>query len=405
MIIKMYRISFLSLLFFTFVFLTGSLYGINLKILFAFVSALSLAFIWLSKNTPINYINLLLFVSFISLVTLAAFMGVLNGFRASSVLDEFIGVLSPLIILGLYNSNFISISAVKKTMLVGATIYSFSKVSIALLISIEVISFPDFYKFVEEAFGYQFMSMPILPEYKIIRIYAVNDLLITFSPLLLFNKDMHLSKLVKFFIYIIFCLSMFLSYSRFLILLFMIVSLLSIATLKITTKKVLIIFYSLCLCGIYLLMFGIPKMITDRFLLTNHINIQSDTIRSTQFDFMIDMISKHKIIGAGLGSHIPNFIRSDISNYVYELQWMSLIFKFGFPIFIFICLIILIYFRNNFIFCFKSVILFLSILSSGIFNPYLESTVMGACLLLLHCNYGKRKDRFPLISDTKSRVV
>jgi hypothetical protein len=394
LIVKIYRISYLSLLFFTFVSMTGSLYGINLKIPLAFISLLTLLFILLRKDTPINRTNFLLFVFFVVLSITSTLIGIFNGFKISFVINEFIGVLSPLIILSLYNSNFISIQSVKKTMLAGAVVYSFSKVVISFLISINIISFVNFYDFVQEVFGYKFVSMLISPEYNIIRIYIVNDLLIALTPLLLFNKDkdsLRLSKPIIFFIYIIFSLSMFLSYSRFLITVFIITSLLPNLTIfKLTAKKVLTSLYGLSLCVIYVLMFGIPKVIQERFSFTNDNNIQSDNIRSIQFDYMIDMISKHKIIGAGLGSYTPNFIRSS-NTYVYELQWMSLVFKFGFPIFIFISLIILIYFVNNFIVSFKSVTLFLLILSSGIFNPYLETTIMGACLLILYCNYGKGK--------------
>lgn len=385
LLIKTYRISFLSLIFLTVVSLSGTIYGLNFKLPLAAICALALFLILYKRNIKISKLNLMLLISFLTISTYSTFMGFFHDFNKSFVIGEFIGVISPVIVLALYKSDFIKTTSIKNTLLFAATVYSFFKVLVVYLISNNTIFYFDFYDFIYGVFGYQIVSMMISPEYQIIRLYIVNDLIITFIPLLLFKS--HLSKKIKTALYILFCLSMFISYSRFLIVVFLVITFLSFSiSFKLTAKKVVLGFYGLGFSTLYFLMFGLPQAIKDRFSLTNDNNKVSDGIRSIQFHSIVEMINQYLFFGAGLGSSNPNLPRT---NYVYELQWLSLVFKFGLPMFFIVLTIITLYFVKNYQASFKSVVIFLLMLSSGLFNPYLESTVMGVCLLMLLTVFGR----------------
>ncbi|MHC5268668.1 O-antigen ligase family protein [Enterococcus sp. LJL98] len=70
--------------------------------------------------------------------------------------------------------------------------------------------------------------------------------------------------------------------------------------------------------------------------------IKSDSIRDIQAEKIFENITESPIIGKGLGYYDPDFTRSDIAPYSYELEYFSFIMQFGILGFILI-IIMLIY--------------------------------------------------------------
>ncbi|WP_156111505.1 hypothetical protein [Exiguobacterium sp. ZOR0005] len=386
MLVKIYKYAFILLIFTTFVFMTGSLYGIDIKLFLAGVSSFALIVILYSQKKTINKFNLALLVSFFVLYFFSALIGILKGFNESYVLGELIGLLSPILVIALYRSDFVSIITLKKTMLYGAFTYSLLKVMAATLISTGVLSFTTFFNTIETIFGYRLVSMLISQEYNIVRIYIVNDLLIAFTPIILFSAQKVIkSKILITITYITLLLSMLLCYSRFLLVIYLIASLLPFFSIvKLNINKVIISVFTLGFSLIYLTINGLPESISKRFSTSDINNISSDGIRNEQFEAIVKMISENLFLGAGIGSYSSQYIRTE---YIYELQWLSMVFKFGFPAFIILVTLILLYLNKNFKINYKSLISISLLLSSGLFNPYLQSTVMGVAMLLMYSEY------------------
>lgn len=124
----------------------------------------------------------------------------------------------------------------------------------------------------------------------------------------------------------------------------------------------------------------IPNFITDRFSTKAEGNISSDKIRDLQFDAIVEMIKNNVFVGTGLGGYNSSFIRHE---YVYELQWMSMIFKFGIPLFVLVVVIMSLYFIKNMKFNMISTLYLTLIFFTSVFNLYLQSSVMGICILIM----------------------
>lgn len=316
-------------------------------------------------------------------------LGIINRFEPNYVFGEVFGFLSPILIIALYNKYLLPPSNLKKIILFGVFLYSLFKVVIVALISMKLLVFTDFTDFIQNAFNYKIVSMLIIPELNIVRIYIVNDLLVAFSPLLFLSSEKIIkSKLITTILFTLITLSMLISYSRYLIAIFVIVLLLAIfKTNNLTKTKIVSLLSGLAAIALWLIIFGLPEQIRTRFSSTDYNNMQSDAIRDYQLEAILEMITNHLFFGAGAGSYNPYFIRFE---YVYELQLLSFVFKFGIPAFILLCAVILMYFINNFELSFKSIALILLLLSSSIFNPYLETTVFGVSVMILYLEYGKK---------------
>lgn len=385
-----YKYSYLALILFTFISLSGSIYGINVKLLLTAIVGLSLFFILLKYEFRVYKINILLTIIFLTIITCALAIG-FNNYTVPQnyAIKEYIGFLSPLIILALFNKDSVTINSVKNTMLLGAIVFSSCKLISVILISVDVVNFLDFYDFLESLFGYRIVSMHINPEYNIVRIYVINDLLIAISPILLFGKNkLAVSEVNRVLILVIFSLSMFISYSRFLIIVFILTIIISAIVetqLKITLKKALLSHIGICLIFSSIVFYGLPDSIIKRFSSASVANVSSDAVRSEQFNAVFEMINDHLIFGSGLGSSNWDYR----AGYVYELQWLSFGFKLGLPLLSILFTVILIFFRSNYNITPKSTLIIVIVLSSSLFNPYLQSTVMGACILMIFTKFNK----------------
>lgn len=383
-----YRISYSILVLSTIIFLSGSIYGINYKLPLSLLVFLLLITLIIKNGYKLNKINLMLIVSFSSLICIGAYFGIVNGYPIDYVKEEVIGFLSPLIIISLFNNRFYNISLMKRITLFGIIMYSLLKVIFCILIMLDVVYYIDFHDMLVKLFDYEIMSFLISPNLNIVRIYSINDLLVCLSPLFILGEySIVKRKYLKLILIILMCLCIFLAFSRFLFFLFFFMIILSLyRNSKISTKSLLLNILLIGSVYILILVYGLPSFITDRFDSSNIQNISSDYKRNLQADAIKSMISSHWFIPAGLGSYTTELVRS---KYVYELQWYSFIFKFGIILFVILLLIIFSYYCNNFYFSLTSITIFFLLLGTGLFNPYLQSTVIGLAILIVYTFFPK----------------
>lgn len=130
--------------------------------------------------------------------------------------------------------------------------------------------------------------------------------------------------------------------------------------------------------------------------------VQSDKIRDIQADTLFENISKNPIIGNGLGYYDPEFIRSDIAKYSYELEYLSFLMQFGILGFILIILMLIYSFYlmidfkiTNIKFRYLLYFNFLFWMIKPIFNPNFLSSNSGsliAVLIILSTYYSRENN-------------
>ncbi|MBW4028359.1 MAG: hypothetical protein HIU93_13310 [Acidobacteria bacterium] len=116
----------------------------------------------------------------------------------------------------------------------------------------------------------------------------------------------------------------------------------------------------------------------------------SDETRTEQIAQMDRVILSNPFFGTGIGSHVPNYKRSDSFPFFYEVQWYAMTMQMGaIGISLFVALLGLIIFsqidgRRN---MFYSSCIFMLWFIAGFTNPYITSlgSGFGFAILLINC--------------------
>ncbi|MGR5912434.1 hypothetical protein ACT7DG_19185 [Bacillus cereus] len=318
---------------------------------------------------------------------MSGLVGLIKGNEFNNVVFDIMSLITPVLILILYVREIINKKYLINTVLVGVICYSIFKILAVTLISINVISFIELRDAIFNIFSYEFISMLAVPEFNIIRIYIVNDLILIPSVIFILNNNHIKSNLLKGIIFILITLAMLISFSRYLIAIYVLVLLYVYIYKNIGLKnkaKVVRNMTYLFIASIIMLFmlnyFGLLDNLIERFSFSNTDNVSSDSTRDIQRESLLSIIDNNAIIGVGLGSYDKNLIRNEYANSVYELQVLSLIAKLGIIMFISILSTVAYYVYTTIDKQYIPVVLIL--LLSGMFNPYLLTSVFGVCMLV-----------------------
>lgn len=231
--------------------------------------------------------------------------------------------------------------------------------------------------------GLRFMSMNIVGELG--RIQTSVDIV---TPFLVYfvlqseNLGLNLSKRFRSYFLLISFLSTLLSFSRYLIAVYVIAILLHGITLNLTKQ---VKYWAMCL----LVLIGgviaagpekVGKAVEMRLFSSN--NYYSDLERRIQVDALMNQCERHPFLGNGLGGYSKECIRDKELPHAYEVQWVAFLMQFGL-VGIFILLIPLAYIAIRFLFPpfttskFGYLSLYALWLLSGFTNPFLISLTSG----------------------------
>jgi hypothetical protein len=298
----------------------------------------------------------------------------------------------------LYKNKIIRIFDFFEYIINGAFIFCLIKVIVTACIFLNLVSLPEVMSFLKNTFDYEVVTQDISTN-NLYRFQFQND---TITPILLivlflpnyFNLQYKLNKL---FLIIIYSISIFISFSRWLWFLGIFLtcitfiyqqrSLLSNFTKRSLTKKNLVsIFYaSLILLLITLNINTVSDTFAYRFFEKE--TVASDEVRESQYQALTSEIGQYPILGKGLGGYTEKIIRDPDNPHYYEMQWLAFTLQIGF-LGMFILLIHLFYIGYN-IYRIKmkeiSLILVLSYLLwlfSGFSNPYMLSPISGIIFTL-----------------------
>ena len=188
-------------------------------------------------------------------------------------------------------------------------------------------------------------------------------------------------------VFLVICLSALLTMSRFQWA-FSIVSVVLALLINVTNKKSFFAIIFLAIVGFSALsLSAVQQLIETRF--DSRIVSASDIERTIQQKAIYYQINENPFLGSGIGSYIPNVIRSDYAKYSYELQIPALIMQLGFIGFTALAFLIispLISSMNHkkaiTILCFSALIIFW--LYGAMFNPILFSSSSGVVFMLIY---------------------
>jgi hypothetical protein len=112
------------------------------------------------------------------------------------------------------------------------------------------------------------------------------------------------------------------------------------------------------------------------------VNLHADSVRKEQFVRLRGLIAQKPLIGHGVGSYDPEYVRSVRMPYSYELQLLSLVSKFGLIGFALLslgagALCVLLFGRNT-----AAWAALATLAASGVTNPFYESTAFGVAFVL-----------------------
>lgn len=381
--------SFLSFfIFVTIILPTGSLFGINLKML-SLVGIFLLLVISKKNNILINTFFLLIPVAFF-LASSMLYSFIIFKFDDSFVLAQAKDILVFFLMFYILTQyaklenkyEFIANTIVKALYFVGLIkiiilLYAFYA---GLPVSFVILSLSEF-------FNTPIMTYDVENTY-ISRINFTSDLIIPVSIFYMLMK-FYRRGFTKFeaFMVLIILFSAFITMSRFQWM-FSIIAIIFSIMMNINNKKSFIALIFISTISFFSLTFqSVQEALFARF--DSKLVNASDIERIIQRQEIEKAIFDAPLLGNGIGYYIPNLIRSDVAKYSYELQLHSLIMQLGLLGFLFIFFMILMplirsarYMSVNMFICYFSLILIW--ISSALFNPMLFSSSAGISMALFY---------------------
>ncbi|MDR7654221.1 O-antigen ligase family protein [Acinetobacter junii] len=381
--------SFLSFfIFVTIILPTGSLFGINLKML-SLVGVFLLLVISKKNNILINTFFLLIPVAFF-LASSMLYSFIIFKFDDSFVLAQAKDILVFFLMFYILTQyaklenkyEFIANTIVKALYFVGLIkiiilLYAFYA---GLPVSFVILSLSEF-------FNTPIMTYDVENTY-IARINFTSDLIIPVSIFYMLMK-FYRRGFTKFeaFMVLIILFSAFITMSRFQWV-FSIIAIIFSIMMNINNKKSFIALIFISTISFFSLTFqSVQDALFARF--DSKLVNASDIERIIQRQEIEKAIFDAPLLGNGIGYYIPNLIRSDVAKYSYELQLHSLIMQLGLLGFLFIFFMILMplirsarYMSVNMFICYFSLILIW--ISSALFNPMLFSSSAGISMALFY---------------------
>ena len=175
-IVKLYTKSYLILVFLTTLFLTGSVDGVPYKYLLTAIIGVAFLGQKMARGAPLRVQGLLESLIVLTSITFAALVGSWNGYSSHYVIAESANMLSPLVVVMLYDSDVVEPTSVLRVALAGSTIYSIAKIFLVGSIFLHPSLYSHVYSDVYGIFHYNIMSQPIWTS--LVRFYSANDLFV-----------------------------------------------------------------------------------------------------------------------------------------------------------------------------------------------------------------------------------
>jgi len=358
---------------------------LSIKSLAFLTSSVSLAtYLLFYKNLQRNQVNLFLFlICFLIFITLWIIHSAFAVTDISSLYDQFklIFITLSVVAMTLFiaQEHLLSYENFLKTIVYANFCYSLIKIIVVFLF---LAGFIDLEFFLEKI-GVRFMSMAIYGD--ITRLQTSVDILTPFILYFVLQSrylHVHFNPKFKYGYTLVSLLAILLSFSRFLLIAALLSLFLGWCLTDIWSKfKWFVIVMIVMIAGTSWIGYDkISTIVELRFF--SRSSYESDSTRTRQIDALVSEFHQYPLLGKGVGSYSEKMIRDKTILHSYEVQWVAFLMQFGL-IGLSILLVPLILICLEFItlpfswFKTSSLLIFLTWLAAGFFNPFLISLSSG----------------------------
>nr|WP_304100462.1 hypothetical protein [Mitsuokella multacida] len=264
-------------------------------------------------------------------------IGFLNGYTTSlfqQAIKVITCVFSWVIFYIIYNNNIIKIQDMVKIISIGFWTGIVVKFFFEFLYIIGYMPLEDIVVLYKDVFSLEVMPLQIA-DGALGRIGTITDVFV----LSVFPFLVYVSRSKKEKILIIVCTFLFtlINFSRAYIaqtIIFMLIMILPTNLHSVKYKWLVNTFAILLFSGLAFLFFGNTILDTSGVAAIENRFIgadadASDLQRVVQFDVLSDEIKYNILLGNGLGAYVHNYIRNDAMPFLYEMEYLSLIYQFG----------------------------------------------------------------------------
>lgn len=264
-------------------------------------------------------------------------IGFLNGYTTSlfqQAIKVITCVFSWVIFYIIYNNNIIKIQDMVKIISIGFWTGIVVKFFFEFLYIIGYMPLEDIVVLYKDVFSLEVMPLQIA-DGALGRISTITDVFV----LSVFPFLVYVSRSKKEKILIIVCTFLFtlINFSRAYIaqtIIFMLIMILPTNLHSVKYKWLVNTFAILLFSGLAFLFFGNTILDTSGVAAIENRFIgadadASDLQRVVQFDVLSDEIKYNILLGNGLGAYVHNYIRNDAMPFLYEMEYLSLIYQFG----------------------------------------------------------------------------
>lgn len=380
-----FRRAFLLLVFVSIFLPSGSMLGVNVKLLVLFVVLLAFAF---SRTSVLLSWVLVLLAFTIVLGSWLLYGSFLRSDELALALlqfkDIYVAFLIPFIGWVAIRRNIVRPYSILMSGAYAASAVGLVKIALEWVSWVYNIHYMTLAIFLEKLFDVQIMTMDIVEG--LFRIQVPSDIAIPFLIFFLISvnrSSLCVGRLQYWAVLFLMLISGFLAFSRYIWVATLVLFVLWMLSRRRTFKSLALLFLSIILVSV-VFMAPLSKIIAQRF--SSEQVDSSDQVRIVQLRDLIDKTSASPWVGFGLGAYVSNNVRNQKLKYSYELQWNAWLVQLGVlgtgALFV-ASLIVLwpVLNRGDM----RSVIvlgLALSLwLGSGLTNPYLTSSFAGVVFL------------------------
>jgi hypothetical protein len=250
--------------------------------------------------------------------------------RPSGQVDQFkvflITLFVPFVTYYIVKQKLITPQRIIKVVIYANFFYCSTKI---LLMALHVVGIINIWVVMQKT-GLRYMSMEIFGS--VGRIQTSVDIVTPFIVYFLLQSKrlgMQFSKKFICIYFIISLLSNFLSFSRFLLFVFMISVFFYWMTLKLTHMiRIAICIFMAMIVGVIVATPEKVMSIVEKRFFSND-NYYSDLTRHVQINALMDGCHQDPFLGKGLGGYNPECIRDHLLPHAYEVQWVAFLMQFG----------------------------------------------------------------------------
>lgn len=250
--------------------------------------------------------------------------------RPSGQLDQFkvflITLFVPFVTYYIVKQKLITSQRIIRVVIYANFFYCSSKILLMLLHVLGVINI----WVVMQKTGLRYMSMEIFGS--VGRIQTSVDIVTPFIVYFVLQSErlgIVFSKKFKCAFFVVSLLSNFLSFSRFLLFVYLISIFFYWMTIKLTHMiKIAIVAFMALLVGIVIVTPEKAMQVVEKRLFSKD-NYYSDLTRHDQISALMEGCREDPFLGKGLGGYNPNCIRDHLLPHAYEVQWVAFLMQFG----------------------------------------------------------------------------